>query len=128
MSASQRRILLIDDDRDFVEATVLVLERAGEVEVAYSGNEGMAKARATRPDLIILDIIMPDEDGFSVCQELKADPELADVPVMMLTSLPDGLGSPPVRGALQTDDYIEKPVKPSELLRQVHKYLARGDE
>ena len=88
----RKRILLVDDDRDFVEATTAVLESVYEVEVAYGGGEAMAKARASKPDLILLDVIMPDEDGFAVCDQLKADPQLADVPVIMLTSLPDGLG------------------------------------
>ena len=51
-----------------------------------------SKARASRPDLILLDVIVPDEDGFAVREKLVADPQLADVPVIMLTSLPEGLG------------------------------------
>ncbi len=126
MSAVRRkRILLVDDDRDFVEATSVVLESVGDVEIAYGGNEGLAKARAGKPDLIILDVIMPDEDGFAVCQKLKADPDLASIPVMMLTSLPDELGTEGVpRGIRRAEDYVEKPVKPSELLKRVNRFLA----
>ncbi len=121
----RKRILLVDDDRDFVEATAAVLESVCEVDVAYGGVEAMAKARAARPDLILLDVIMPDEDGFAVCDQLKADAELADVPVIMLTSLPDGLS--PMGQAAQkpcVEDYLEKPVKPIELLRRVSKFLS----
>ena len=123
----RKRILLVDDDHDFVEATTAVLESVCDVDVAFGGGEGLAKARASRPDLILLDVIMPDEDGFAVCDQLKADPQLADVPVIMLTSLPDGVGP---RGLAArkpcVEDYLEKPVKPMELLRRVAKFLAEG--
>jgi len=125
----RKRILFVDDDRDFVEATTAVLESVCDVDVAFGGGEGLAKARASRPDLIILDVIMPDEDGFSVCEKLKADPQLADVPVIMLTSLPDGLG--PIGEAAQrpcVEEYLEKPIKPVELLRRVARFLAEGAE
>jgi CheY-like chemotaxis protein len=124
----RKRILLVDDDRDFVEATSIVLESVCDVDVAYGGVEALTKARASRPDLILLDVIMPDEDGFAVCDQLKADPHLADVPVIMLTSLPDGLS--PMGQAAQkpcVEDYLEKPVKPRELLRRVAKFLSEGE-
>jgi len=123
----RKRILLVDDDHDFVEATTAVLESVCDVDVAYGGGEGLAKARASRPDLILLDVIMPDEDGFAVCDQLKADPQLADVPVIMLTSLPDGLspmGQAAPRSGPCVEDYLEKPVKPMELLRRVSKLLS----
>jgi putative two-component system response regulator len=120
----RRHILLVDDDRDFIEATCAVLESVCDVDVAYGGGEALDKARAARPDLILLDVIMPDEDGFAMYGKLKADPALADVPVILLTSLPDGM-SPmsQARGMPQTQDYLEKPVRPAELLRRVSKFL-----
>jgi CheY-like chemotaxis protein len=122
----RQRILLVDDDRDFIEATRAVLESVCDVDVAYGGGEALDKARAVRPDLILLDVIMPDEDGFAVCEKLKADPALADVPVVMLTSLQDGLN--PTGQASRSplaEDYMEKPVRPAELLRRVNKFLSR---
>jgi CheY-like chemotaxis protein len=122
----RQHILLVDDDRDFIEATRAVLESVCDVEVAYGGGEALDKARAARPDLILLDVIMPDEDGFAVCEKLKADPTLAKVPVVMLTSLQDGLSLTGQAGRLpQAEDYLEKPVKPAELLRRVNKFLSR---
>jgi len=121
----RRRILLVDDDRDFIEAMTAVLENSYDLEVAYGGQEGLAKARASRPDLILLDVIMPDEDGFTVCEKLKADPALADVPIIMLTSLPEGLGPSGKVGCIsEAEDYLEKPVRPAELLRRVSKFLS----
>jgi DNA-binding response OmpR family regulator len=121
----RKRILLVDDDRDFVVATTAVLESTCDVDVAYGGGEGLAKARTSRPDLILLDVIMPDMDGFDVCEELKADQALADVPIIMLTSLAEGLGPSGKVGCVSlAEDYLEKPVKPAELLRRVSKFLS----
>jgi CheY-like chemotaxis protein len=122
----RRHILLVDDDRDFIEATRAVLESVCDVDVAYGGGEALDKARAARPDLILLDVIMPDEDGFAVCEKLKADPALAAVPVVMLTSLSDGLSSTgqASRSPL-AEDYMEKPVRPAELLRRVNTFLSK---
>lgn len=84
---SKAKILLVDDDEDFVEATKLVLEsKPYEVIVAQDGDEGLAKARKEKPDLIILDVIMPVKDGFSAAEQLKKDTELQKIPVIMLTS------------------------------------------
>src|SRR4030042_6155863 len=81
------KILLIDDDPDFVEATKVVLEsQPYEVITALSGKEGLEKVREQKPDLILLDIIMPGVDGFQVCQQLKKDRQLAKIPVIMITS------------------------------------------
>jgi DNA-binding response OmpR family regulator len=120
-------VLLIDDDPDFVEATCVVLESAPyRVLVAHNGEAGLARARESRPDLIILDVIMPVEDGFQMLEKLRADPPLADIPVMILTSLPNGLETVPVRHAdAAVADYIDKPIKPAELLRRVARLLER---
>ena len=128
--AAKAKILLVDDDPDFVDATRTVLEsEAYDVSVAFDGDEGLAKARAERPDLIILDIIMPDKDGFVVCEELKSDPNLADVPVMMLTSFAERKGETSLAVTqgmmLEAEDYVDKPVRPKELLKRVEALLER---
>ena len=124
------KILLVDDDQDFVEATKLVLEsKPYEVVVAYNGDEGLAKARRDRPDLIILDIIMPVKDGFSAAEELKKDPELTKIPVLMLTSFSQRVGETSLSVSqgltLDTEDYVDKPVSPEELLRRVERLLKK---
>ncbi len=125
---NKTKILLVDDDKDFVEATRLVLEsKPYEVVVAYDGDEGLAKARKEKPDLIILDIIMPVKDGFSAAEQLKKDPELRNIPVIMLTSFAAKGGETSLsvsRGlTLDTEDYVDKPVAPQELLRRVERLL-----
>ncbi|MBM3118329.1 MAG: response regulator [Chloroflexi bacterium] len=124
------KVLLVDDDKDFVEATKLVLEsKPYEVIVAYDGDEGLAKARKEKPDLIILDIIMPVKDGFSAAEQLKKDPELGKIPVIMLTSFSQKMGETSLSVSqgltLDTEDYVDKPVAPEELLRRVQKLLKK---
>ena len=124
------KVLLIDDDVDFVEATKIVLEsKPYEVIVAKEGNEGLRKAREEKPDLIILDIIMPVKDGFTAAEEFKKDPELSKIPVVMLTSFAARGGETSIAASrgltLETEDYIDKPVSPEELLNMVEKQLKR---
>ncbi len=124
------KILLVDDDVDFVESTKIVLESEPyEVIVAHEGDEGLKKARKEKPDLILLDIIMPVKDGFTAAEQLKKDPELSKIPVIMLTSFSTrGSGTSIPRGSglrLEAEDYIEKPVNPDELLAKVKQYLKR---
>jgi len=124
------KILLIDDDDDFVESTKIVLEsKPYEVIVAHEGDEGLRKAREENPDLILLDVIMPIKDGFTAAEQLKKDPQLSKIPVLMLTAFAakGGETSIPVsRGyTLETEDYIDKPVSPEELLARVEKFLKK---
>ncbi|HJX37888.1 MAG TPA: response regulator [Anaerolineae bacterium] len=125
---SPAKILLVDDDPDFVEATRIVLESAPfDVSAAYDGDEALRKVRDVNPDLIILDIIMPEQHGFKVCEALKSDPDLSKIPVIMLTSLSQQMGETAfsLRDGmmLEADDYVDKPVTPEELLRRVRKLL-----
>ncbi|MFA4836304.1 MAG: response regulator [Dehalococcoidia bacterium] len=127
------KILLVDDDPDFVAATKMVLEKSKyEVIVAGEGEEGIKKAKETKPDLIILDVIMPVKDGFTTAEQLKKDPQLCKIPIIMLTSYSEqkqkGKTNIPVsRGmTLEAEDYVEKPVKPQELLRRVEALLSKG--
>jgi CheY-like chemotaxis protein len=124
------KILLIDDDVDFVESTKIVLEsQPYEVIVAVNGDDGLRKAKEEKPDLILLDVIMPVENGFTAAEQFKKDPELADIPVLMLTSYSTkgaGTGIPRSRGLeVEYEDYIDKPVSPDALLATVDKYLQK---
>jgi two-component system alkaline phosphatase synthesis response regulator PhoP len=123
-----KKILLVDDDVDFIESTRTVLEsKPYQVIVAYDGDEGLRKAREEKPDLILLDIIMPVKDGFTAAEQLKKDPELSRIPTLMLTSYSarrSETSIPISRGfTLEADDYLDKPIRPEELLATVEKYL-----
>ena len=122
------KILLIDDDVDFIETTKTILEsKPYEVITACNGDEGLRKAREEKPDLILLDVIMPIKDGFTAAEQLKKDPALSKIPTLMLTAFAEkrrGSGIPVSRGlTLEAEDYIEKPISPQELLAKVEKYL-----
>lgn len=124
------KILLVDDDKDFVEATKLVLEsRPYEVIVAYDGDQALAEARQKKPDLIILDIIMPVKDGFTAAEQFKKDPELSKIPIIMLTSFAQRVGETSLSVSqgltLDTEDYVDKPVSPEELLKRVERLLGK---
>jgi len=122
------KILLIDDDPDFVEATKVVLEsRPYEIITALGGEEGLKKAREEKPDLVLLDVIMPDIDGFQVCQQLKKDLQLSQIPVIMITSFSEKYRETSIgvsQGlSLEAEDFVDKPVAPAELLIRVEKWL-----
>jgi len=124
------KILLVDDDADFVESTRTVLEsKPYDVIVAKNGEEGIRKAREVKPDLIILDVIMPVKDGFTAAEQMKKDPQLSRIPTIMLTAFADKhteASMPVSRGlTLEAEDYIEKPVRPEELLARVDKQLKK---
>lgn len=124
------KILLVDDDIDFVEATKVILEsKPYEVIVAYNGDEGLRKAREEKPDLILMDVIMPVKDGFTAAEQLKKDPQLGKIPTLMLTAFAakgTETSIPVSRGfTLEAEDYIDKPVSPKELLARVEKYLKK---
>ena len=126
----QARILIVDDDPVFLESTKVVLESKNyQVITALDGDEGLQKVRDEKPDLVLLDIIMPTQDGFHVCQQIKKDPKLADIPVIILTSFAKYKGETniPVSAGLEleAEGYIDKPVSPDELLRSVGEMLKK---
>ncbi len=126
--AKQAKILIVDDDHVFVAATKAVLEsKEYQVSAAFDGDEGLKKAQDEKPDLIILDIIMPTKDGFTVCEQLKGDPQLERIPVLIMTTFAKDKGKTdiPVSAGLtlEAEGYIDKPVSPEELLSRVEKML-----
>jgi len=124
------RILVVDDDPDMVEATTIILKSKGyDVSAAFGGIEGLEKAKAERPALIVLDVMMPDKDGYEVCKELKADPALCDIPVLLLTAVVSHISTTRYshRMGMETeaDDYVDKPVEPAELVKRIETLLSR---
>jgi CheY-like chemotaxis protein len=127
--AEPAKILLIDDDPVFVKATKRVLDSKYRVVTATDGDTGLDKARKEKPDLILLDVIMPTKDGFQVCKQMKKDPKLAKIPVIILTSFAQHHGETniPVSDGmeLEAEGYIDKPVSPDALLKQVNAMLEK---
>ncbi len=121
------RILVIDDDAAILELVAVNLEMAGyDVRKAEDGIKGQALAVQLVPDLILLDLMLPKVDGFTVCQRLRRDERTTDVPVLMLTAL--GQTQDKVEGFnAGADDYLTKPFEVEELLARVRALLRRTD-
>lgn len=124
------KILVVDDDPDLVESVTILLEKnQHEVVPAYGGIEGLEKAKKERPDAIILDIMMPDKNGYDVCKELKSDPEYQDIPILLLTAVASKISTTTYthRMGMETeaDDYVDKPVEAKELVRLVERLLKK---
>jgi DNA-binding response OmpR family regulator len=122
MDPAGRSILVVEDDRKTSAAVKLYLESAGfEVAVAFDGRQAIEAARSLRPDLIVLDVMLPQVDGFEVCRSLQAEME---VPVILLTART--LEEDKLRGLdLGADDYVTKPFSPRELVARVRAVLRR---
>jgi two-component system, OmpR family, alkaline phosphatase synthesis response regulator PhoP len=117
------KILIVDDDPDFVEITSRILKtRPYQVTAASNGEEGVKKIREQKPDLILLDIMMPKKDGFIVADEISRDPTLVNIPILAITSFVDYTGQP---FAFKVSEYLPKDTKPNDLHKLVEKHLKR---
>lgn len=122
------KILIIDDDPDFISALKMTVEEAGyQTAIAYSGEEGLLAVNRENPDLILLDVMLPEKDGFAVCKDIKENKDTRSIPVVMLTSVGQSLTEPSYAQAMavthKADDYIEKPVEAKELLKRIQKLI-----
>ena len=119
------KILIIEDDRAISDIERDYLELSGfETDVAYDGVDGLSKALSGGFDLILLDLMLPGLDGLSLCSRVRADPELADVRIIILTAKSED--SDVVRGLeLGADDYVTKPFSREVLLARIHAVLRR---
>ena len=129
MSEGKARILIIDDQPSEVKMVRMALEAAGyEVVHAYNGTEGLEKAGSESPDLIILDVMMPEKDGYAVCKELKRSDELCNIPVILLTAVASHVTSTRYSHAdgmtTEADDYIAKPASAADITRSLKRLLA----
>jgi two-component system phosphate regulon response regulator PhoB len=119
------RILVVDDEPDLLELVRFNLSQAGfEVETAQGGQEGLEKAQRRRPDLVVLDLMLPDLPGTEVCRRLRIDPALAGLPILMLTARSEEIDRV-VGLELGADDYVTKPFSPRELVLRVRAILRR---
>ena len=119
------RVLIVDDDPDALRLIEYIFDRAGyEAHLAANGPEALSEVNEVKPDLVILDVMMPDVSGLEVCQRLRAQPATAHLPIIMLSAKNqvddkvDGFDA----GA---DDYVSKPVDPQELLARAKAVLNR---
>lgn len=120
-----RKLLLIDDEPAIQTLVRLVMEGDGwQVLVAGEGAPGLALAREQHPDVILLDVALPDLSGLEVCRQLKADPETASIPIAMLTAMAQETDRRAAL-ALGADDYVTKPWRPAALMARVTSLLEK---
>ena len=125
---AKKRVLVVDDEPDFVAVVKRNLEQEGfEVEEAYDGVEGLKRARENPPDAVVLDVMMPEKDGYAVCAELKGDAKTADIPVVLLTAVASHVPSTRYTHysgmTMDADDYLAKPASAEQILKSLKKLL-----
>jgi len=125
MESNFGKILVVDDEQDIVEFINYNLKQAGyETATAYNGDEAIRKAEVFNPDLILLDIMMPEKDGLQTIQQLRRNPNLDNTIIIFLTALSDEKSE--IEGLkLGADDYIAKPIKPELLLTRLRTAMRR---
>lgn len=128
MFAKKKKILVVDDEKDIAESVKILLSEKGfKVVIANNGAEAVKKAKAEKPDMIVMDLMMPEMNGFDACKMLKADNETAHTPVLVLTAqqLGKDLEDAFAAGA---NDYVIKPFSNERLLEKVEKLLSGKPE
>lgn len=128
---ASKYVVVVDDEPDLVETIAMMLESKGcEVGKAYDGVEGGALIRSRKPDLVILDVMMPRKNGYALCSELKADPATKDIPVVLLTAVADHVTTTTYSHAdgmiTEADDYIPKPVDTKSLWNSVSGFMGNS--
>ena len=119
-----KRILVIEDEAEMIDLTRIVLEREGyKVLGAVGGARGLEMIRQEKPDLILLDLMMPDIGGWEVYRQVKADQELAQIPVIVVTAKAQSIDKVLGLQVAKVDDYITKPFGPKDLLESIDRVL-----
>ena len=122
-----KRILVIEDDPASLRLMQYILEHKGyEVLTAVNGLDGLKKARSEEPDLVILDVMLPGMDGFDICYHLRAEPQTAKLPILMLSAKAREVDRD-TGLKVGADYYITKPVAPAEIISNVEALLAQGE-
>jgi len=122
------RVLCIEDDPEMIELICLILEQHGyEVAGRTGGMQGLQAAREIGPDVILLDLMMPEMDGWEVYRHIKRDPILAAIPVVIVTAKAQNIDRVVGLHIAKVDDYVTKPFGPQELLKRIEGVLARRE-
>jgi len=122
--SNKKRILCIEDEAEMIELMRLVLEREGfEVTGAMGGEQGLKAMRQEKPDLILLDLMMPGIDGWEVYRQMRADKELTEIPVIIVTAKAQSIDKVLGLQVAKVADYITKPFGPKELIGSIERVL-----
>jgi DNA-binding response OmpR family regulator len=123
-SEKGRQVVYIEDEPEMIDLVKLILSRKGfEVLGASGGREGLALVQSLRPTLVLLDLMMPDLDGWDVFQQMKADPATRAIPVIVITAKAQNIDKVLGLHIAKVDDYIAKPFSPQELVDSVTRVL-----
>lgn len=126
MNAKMKCILCVEDEPEMIDLIRLILGRRGfEVKGANGGVEGLRMIHQEKPDLVLLDLMMPDMDGWEVYQQIKADEKTRGIPVIVVTAKAQSIDKVLGLHIAKVDDYIAKPFQPQELLASVEKVLQK---
>ncbi|GAB4460866.1 MAG: hypothetical protein Kow0070_17680 [Anaerolineales bacterium] len=126
MDAKMKCILCVEDEPEMIDLIRLILGRRGfEVKGANGGIEGLKMIREEKPDLVLLDLMMPDMDGWEVYQQIKADEKTRGIPVIVVTAKAQSIDRVLGLHIAKVDDYIAKPFQPQELLASVERVLQK---
>ncbi len=121
-----KRVVCVEDEPEMIDLIRLILSRKGfEVIGANGGKQGLKTIRDQKPDLVLLDLMMPDMDGWEVYQQMKADKEIASIPVIVVTAKAQSIDKVLGLHIAKVDDYISKPFSPQELLDSVDQVLKK---
>lgn len=124
-----RQVVCIEDELEMIDLIRLILGRKGfEVIGAEGGKQGLETIREIKPALVLLDLMMPDMDGWEVYQQIKADSEIRDTPVIVVTAKAQSIDKVLGLHIAKVDDYISKPFSPQELMESVEKVLGEQAE
>jgi len=124
MSEQRKTIVCIEDEPEMIDLVRLILGRRGfELIGAIGGREGLETVRRVKPDLVLLDLMMPDMDGWEIYQHMKADEELRNIPVIIVTAKAQSIDKVLGLHIAKVDDYITKPFGPQELIDSVNRVL-----
>jgi DNA-binding response OmpR family regulator len=128
VTENAKRLVYIEDEQEMIDLVRLILSRRGhEVIGANGGREGLEAVRNHLPDLVLLDLMMPDMDGWDVYQQMKAEESTRDIPVIVVTAKAQSIDKVLGLHIAKVDDYISKPFSPNELVDSVEKVLARKE-
>lgn len=129
MADSLRRVVYIEDEPEMIDLVRLILGRKGfDVMGAHGGRVGLEAVREKKPDLVLLDLMMPDMDGWEVYQLMKADETTKNTPVIVITAKAQSIDRVLGLHIAKVDDYISKPFSPQELVESVEKVLSAYEE
>ncbi|MFH1590009.1 MAG: response regulator [archaeon] len=118
------KVLVIEDEEDIAQAEKLILQDEYKVFMAHTGNEGLAMAEKIRPDVIILDIMLPHMSGYEICQKIRDNKNLSNTKIIMVTSKGEQADED-IGLDLGADDYVMKPFEPEELLHVIKQVLKK---